>query len=231
MNYSDSFTQQRETNYVEAMRRWPYCRTKEFRNLFLYSSPVFPVNVLDVPAMDGYLARFLPDYCNLTQINFAGYFNGGLTVSPESSQWTAGAFDLIVCNAAMHHIERKQVFLQNLSNQLAFDGVIAIADPAKDGKIARFLDKNIKNHNGQYTDWTSQKLPDQLQILKTEEMPCAWGFASTESMVNFCRLLFSCPSLDLEILQQEVGVERLGSTFYLLWELEYAWLGRTPKEE
>lgn len=227
MNYSDSFTEQREKNYCQAMQLWPNARNQEFANLFKFCNSMLALRVLDIPAMAGYLGPFLPAGSTVKEVNFNGYFAGGRTVPPTHAQWALGKFDLVACNAVMHHIGDKFNFLSNLAQCATAPGEIVVSDPKRGSKVAAFLDKNIKNHNGKYTNWAKQKLPNNVKLKKLATLSCPWIFDSMQDMVVFCKLLFSCQSMSAELLESEVGVERVNQRLHLNWELEYAWLEKS----
>lgn len=222
MNYSDSFTPEREQSYVDAMKAWPNARRKEFQLLNSFQPMQSSDTVLDVPSMGGFTGKTLRIDCD--EVNFDGYRFGGKTIDP-CDQWSIGQYDSIICLAALHHIENHAAFLAECAQHLNPGGLLRVADPRAGSGPAVFLDMAIPGHRGNYPAWESMALPPGLRLLRWRSLPCSWGFSSTADLVAFCRMLFNLHHLGDAVLLQMLGAfVGISGGHTLQWRLDYAWL-------
>lgn len=225
MEYKDIF-RHRGQSYDLAMKKYPNTRDKEFEQIF-HNIPLRKnENILDVPALGGYLKKYCLEDTNVFFLDFSQSINDINVVSPYE-KWTTPDLDRIVCLAAVHHIENLDCFLQNLSLNLKKNGFIHIADVSIDSKISKFLDDFVGpntstgQHKGRYYDWEKINFPKNLHVLDIEERSCPWVFNSESDMTDYCRLLFDLQNIsDEEILialKNYIGIENN----QINWHLTY----------
>ncbi len=225
MEYKDIF-RHRGQSYDLAMKKYPNTRDKEFEQIF-HNIPLRKnENILDVPALGGYLKKYCLEDTNVFFLDFSQSINNINVVSPYE-KWDTPDLDRIVCLAAVHHIENLDCFLQNLSLNLKKNGFIHIADVSIDSKISKFLDDFVGpntstgQHKGRYYDWEKINFPKNLHVLDIEERSCPWVFNSESDMTDYCRLLFDLQNIsDEEILialKNYIGIENN----QINWHLTY----------
>ena len=229
MEYKDIF-RHRGQSYDLAMKKYPNTRDKEFEQIF-HNIPLRKnENILDVPALGGYLKKYCLEDTNVFFLDFSQSINGVNVVSPYE-KWDIPNVDRIVCLAAVHHIQNLDSFLQNLCFHVKTNGFIHIADVSIDSKISEFLDNFVgpntstKEHKGKYYDWKKIDFPKNLNIVNIEERSCPWVFKSELEMTEYCRLLFDLRDIeDKEILfalDRYVGIEKSENNVQINWHLTY----------
>lgn len=225
MEYKDIF-RHRGQSYDLAMKKYPNARDKEFEQIF-HNIPLRKnENILDVPALGGYLKKYCLEDTNVFFLDFSQSINSISVVSPYK-KWDTPDLDRIVCLAAVHHIENLDCFLQNLSLNLKKNGFVHIADVSINSKISKFLDDFVGpntstgQHKGKYYDWKKINFPINLNIINIEERNCPWVFQSQSEMIEYCRLLFDLRNIDDEeiliALKKYVGIENN----QINWHLTY----------
>jgi len=229
--------EQRGSDYDLAMQRFPNARDAEFSSLF-DGIDITPVKqIADIPSGGGYLSAFVPQDCYIDAIEPCGEFHPEnahqLDVGLDQIVLSAQTYDLIVCLAAIHHIEAKSVFLASLYKALKPGAYLCIADVPRGSSIGEFLDDfagkhNGTGHSGMYLE--TNTVPDILQplgaeILCCEEKPCPWFFDNESDMLAFCRLLFGLKAVGeqdlLKALDDYVGFSRVDKGISLNWRLLY----------
>ena len=229
MDYKEIFRHRGES-YDLAMKKYPNARDKEFEQIF-YKIPLKKnENILDVPALGGYLKKYCLVDTNVIFLDFSESINGVDIVSPYE-KWNTPPVDRIVCLAAVHHIEHLDLFLQNLCLHIKKNGFLHIADVSVDSRISKFLDDFVgpntstKEHKGKYYDWKKVNFPKEIRVFSIEERMCPWVFKSEEEMIEYCRLLFDLRNVSsdeiLFALSQYVGVEKSKSSVQINWHLTY----------
>lgn len=229
MEYKDIFRHRGES-YDLAMKKYPNARDKEFEQIF-YKIPLKKnENILDVPALGGYLKKYCLIDTNVIFLDFSESINGVHIVSPYE-KWNIPLVDRIVCLAAAHHIENLDLFLQNLKLHIKKNGFLHIADVSISSGISKFLDNFVgpntstKEHKGKYYDWEKVKIPEEMRVFSIEERMCPWIFKSEEDMIEYCRLLFDLRNVSsneiLFALNQYVGVEKSEGSVQINWHLTY----------
>ena len=229
MEYSDIF-RHRGKSYDLAMKNYPNSRDNEFNELFTRYPIKDNENILDIPSLGGYLKKYCPQDSLVYSLDFADSINKVSVVSPYDT-WNVFNIDRIVCLASIHHIEKLDAFLHNLSKHIKKNGFIHLADVSIDSNISKFLDEFVGKytstgeHKGLYYDWNKIEFPQELSVLNIADIECPWVFNCISDMVNYCRLLFDLHNVsDKEILnslEKYVGYKTLNNRVYLNWHLTY----------
>lgn len=229
MEYENIF-RHRGQSYDLAMNNYPNARDKEFYALFERYPIKNNETILDIPSLGGYLKKYcLPD-TNVISRDFSTSINNISVVSPYE-RWDITNVDRIVCLASIHHIQKLDLFLENLSSHIKNNGLIHLADVSANSNISIFLDKFIGKytstgeHNGLYYDWNTIRFPQNLSVLSIKDIQCPWIFKSKDNMITYCRLLFDLQNIsDEEILDgltKYVGYQDINNAIYLNWHLTY----------
>lgn len=215
MEYKEIFRHRGES-YDLAMKKYPDARNKEFEQLF-YKSPLKKnETILDVPALGGYLKKYCLPETSVLFLDFSQSINGIDVVSPYE-KWNINLVDRIVCLAAVHHIQKLDLFLQNLCLHVKKNGFVHIADVSIDSQISHFLDDFVgpntstKEHKGKYYDWKRVDFPSNSNVIDIEERSCPWIFRSESEIAEYCRLLFDLQNVSdkeiLSALERHVGIK------------------------
>jgi len=229
MEYSNIF-RHRGHSYDLAMNNYPNARNNEFNTLFAR----YPINpnetILDIPSLGGYLKKYCPQDSTVLSLDFAESINNVSVVSPYE-RWNISNVDRIVCLASIHHIEKLNLFLDNISSHIKNEGFIHIADVSIDSNISKFLDEFVGKytstgeHKGIYHDWNKIEFPKSLSVLNIVDIECPWIFESKDNMITFCKLLFDLQNVSdhevLDNLKKYVGYKEHNNNIYLNWHLTY----------
>jgi hypothetical protein len=228
MDYNSIF-RHRGQSYDLAMKNYPSARDKEFQSLFNRHPIKDNEKILDIPSLGGYLKKYCPEDTTVLSLDFSESINNISVVSPYE-KWNI-LVDRIVCLASIHHIQKLDVFLNNLSLHIKRGGFIHLADVSLDSNISFFLDEFVGQytstgeHKGLYYDWNTVVFPKSLSALNISDIKCPWIFNSITDMVNYCRLLFDLRNIsDKEILEglvKYVGYEKVNDNIFLNWHLTY----------
>lgn len=235
MEYENIF-RHRGQSYDLAMNNYPNARDNEFKTLFAR----FPINnnetILDIPSLGGYLKKYCLQDTVLLSRDFSTSINNISVVSPYE-KWNTPSVDRIVCLASIHHIEKLDLFLDNISLHIKDGGLVHLADVSINSNIAIFLDEFVGKytstgeHKGLYYNWNDIQFPQNLSILSISETKCPWVFESEQDMINYCRLLFDLRNVsDKEILYnliKYIGYYHDNHNIYLDWHLTYVDLRKT----
>ena len=230
MEYENIF-RHRGQSYDLAMNNYPNARDNEFNNLFAR----FPIHnnetILDIPSLGGYLKKYCLEDTLLLSRDFSTSINNISVVSPYE-KWNIPIVDRIVCLASIHHIERLDLFLENISSHTKENGLVHLADVSVNSNIANFLDEFVGKytstgeHKGLYYNWNNIQFPKDLLVSSISEIECPWVFESEQDMINYCGLLFDLRDVsDQEILNAlagYVGYKNINNKIYLNWHLTYA---------
>lgn len=227
MSYRDAFAD-RWRRYDLAMKLWPAARAAEFRALLEWegSTPeqLLPPGsvVLDLPSMGGYLAPLLPRRVEVITADFCGGLSQLVVPEPGQGPMNLPPCDVVVCLAALHHIEDERAFFEELRRALRPGGRVLIGDVASGSKEAWFLDHYIPGHFGLYRDW-ARPVPEGFTRGRWKHQAVPWAFSVQADMGMFCQMLFG---LDSSVSQQEIKSQIGSSTdqrgmFCLHWELDY----------
>jgi hypothetical protein len=229
MEYENIF-RHRGQSYDLAMNNYPNARDKEFNNLFAR----FPIHnnetILDIPSLGGYLKKYCLEDTLLLSRDFSTSINNISVVSPYE-KWNIPSVDRIVCLASIHHIEKLDLFLENISSHTKENGLVHIADVSANSNIANFLDEFVGKytstgeHKGLYYNWNNIQFPKDLSVSSISEIECPWVFESEQDMINYCGLLFDLRDVsDQEILNAltgYIGYKNINNKIYLNWHLTY----------
>ena len=229
MEYKNIF-RHRGWAYDSAMNLYPNARDKEFQSLFARYPIQNNETILDIPSLGGYLQKYcLPD-TKVVSLDFSESINKIPVVSPYD-KWDTSIFDRIVCLASIHHIQKLDLFLDNLSSHIKDAGFIHLADVSLGSNISLFLDEFVGKytstgeHKGLYYNWNDIKFPTDLSVLSIANIECPWIFRSKDDMVSFCKLLFDLQYISdnqiLDALEQYIGLEEINNNIYLNWHLTY----------
>jgi len=229
MEYENIF-RHRGQSYDLAMNNYPNARDKEFNNLFAR----FPIHnnetILDIPSLGGYLKKYCLEDTLLLSRDFSTSLNNISVVSPYE-KWNIPSVDRIVCLASIHHVEKLNLFLENISSHTKENGLVHLADVSANSNIANFLDEFVGKytstgeHKGLYYNWNNIQFPKDLSVSSISEIECPWVFESEQDMINYCGLLFDLRDVsDQEILNaltRYIGYKNINNKIYLNWHLTY----------
>ena len=229
MEYENIF-RHRGQSYDLAMNNYPNARDKEFNNLFAR----FPIHnnetILDIPSLGGYLKKYCLEDTLLLSRDFSTSLNNISVVSPYE-KWNIPSVDRIVCLASIHHVEKLNLFLENISSHTKENGLVHLADVSANSNIANFLDEFVGKytstgeHKGLYYNWNNIQFPKDLSVSSISEIECPWVFESEQDMINYCGLLFDLRDVsDQEILNAltgYIGYKNINNKIYLNWHLTY----------
>jgi hypothetical protein len=233
MEYSNIF-RHRGQSYDLAMSLYPNARDQEFYQLFSR----YPVKnneiILDIPSLGGYLKKYCPEDSTVLSLDFSESINNISVVSPYE-KWDIPSVDRIVCLASIHHIEKLDLFLENISLHIKNEGLIHLADVSLNSNISLFLDNFIGQytstgeHKGLYHNWCDVRFPKGLSVLNIADIKCPWVFSSKNDMINYCRLLFDLKNISdnqiLDGLEKYIGYEQNKDNISLKWHLTYIDIG------
>lgn len=229
LEYGEIFAQRGDA-YHAAMLRCPDARNREFVRLFEGSAPQAGQRVLDIPAGGGYLRRHLPHGVELASLELTAGFGNDVPVYDPAHAWNYGAFDHIVCLAALHHIEDQAGFIDNLLKHLHPHGTLHLADVPRGSGLTRFLDgfvgrHNVTGHTGLYLPHDPAWFAALGKVARIGELACPWEFESEQQMLEFCGGLFGvvdCPMAALRrALQKHIGFHQEQDRVVLDWRLLY----------
>lgn len=224
--------------YAEAMQRYPNARDAEFRNLFRHVDTAALRAVADIPSGSGYLAAWLPAGVALDAYDPTVAFRShGIGVHPVDLHAPVLArrdYDLVVCLAALHHVEDKATFFDAVVGHVRPGGRIVLADIAASSKLVPFLDGFIGWHNGTGHDgmYFDADTPfdfgashPRVREAVVETLPCPWHFPDRAAMVEFSALLFGAASAGAaateRAIAEHVGIVDAGDGVAMDWELTY----------
>jgi hypothetical protein len=229
MEYENIF-RHRGQSYDLAMSKYPNVRYQEFNKLFVRHPISNNETILDIPSLGGYLKKYCPADTSVFSLDFSESINNISVVSPYE-KWNIIPVDRIVCLASIHHIQKLDIFLNNLSLHVKDKGFIHLADVSLGSNISLFLDEFVGKytstgeHKGLYYDWNKILFPNNLSILSISDIECPWVFDSTMDMIHYCRLLFDLQNISnekiLDALNKYVGYHTNDNKIYLNWHLTY----------
>lgn len=204
-NYSDIFRLRGEA-HADAFRLYPEACREEGATILSLAAPKAGEILLDLPAASGYLSLYLdePDVRLITvdpnPIFHAQCQSRGLEsyLAPlDDLPLAAGAVDVAVCLAGLHHEPRRLAVFQEIRRVLRPGGRLAIAEIAKDSAVARFFDEFVHNHNslghqGAFVDdaFIEDLCAAGFRVVADETPSYHWNFASCAQMADFLRLCF-----------------------------------------
>lgn len=229
MEYSNIF-RHRGRSYDLAMNNYPDARDNEFNALFARCPILSNETILDIPSLGGYLKKYCPQESTVLSLDFAESINNISVVSPYE-KWNISNVDRIVCLASIHHIEKLDLFLDNISLHIKNKGFIHLADVSTYSNISKFLDEFVGKytstgeHKGLYYDWNQIQFPKKLSVLNISNIECPWIFDSINDMINYCKLLFDLQNVSnsemLDNIEKYVGYIEKNNSVYLNWHLTY----------
>lgn len=198
-DYSEIFTT-RAKQYHLAMQTCPKARDAEFLAL-LQDLPATAIDVLDVPAGGGYLARYLQSHLQLTSCDFSeGFVETGVPLaSPQSLPYATEAFDAVLSLTGLHHIERENqnAFLRESYRVLRTKGSFLVGEVLRGSPVDAFLNdfvhrNNSQGHEGVFFD---EGFKEQLAEAGFSQISMCvrsylWQFADLASMLSYCKNMF-----------------------------------------
>ena len=212
------------------MRAFPHARVSEFDELFAYSPLLGGESVIDIPSGGGYIAHRFGGRARVTSLEIASGFNPAMPLVDPDMLATFTGYDHAVCLAALHHFEDPFNFLVRLRATLKPNGTIHLADVPSGSPLCNFLDDfvgryNTTGHKGRYLSADPALYASLGNVVRCEEAPCPWHFASKTDMLAFCSALFGlvdCPLDDLRTaLHDFVGYREDDFGVHLNWRLMY----------
>lgn len=235
--YEDIFNHRGDA-YAEAMERYPNARDEEFRNLFGHVDLTSVRTVADIPSGSGYLSIWLPEGVKLDAydptLSFRSHGVGVHPVDLGAPRLARNDYDLVICLAALHHVEDKAGFFDAVARHVRPGGNIVLADISASSRIVGFLDGFIGKHNGTGHEGMYFNSNDPFDFgrshprvadVKVETLQCPWRFADRDALVTFSKLLFGAASADpgrtADAIERHVGISDRGSHVEMAWELTY----------
>lgn len=232
--YAEIF-QHSGASYHQAMQRWPKARDEEFNAALALLELSDTDLVLDVPAGGAYLQRYLKLPNNYLAFDFSGGFASDTSIGKckETRIPIANnAVDKTICLAAMHHVENKPEFVNELHRCLCHDGTLVIGDVIAGSKPANFLNEfvdawNSLGHEGDFIqpDRDIALLEDAGFKTKFQTKCYHWNFADEAECHHYLRLLFALDKKPSnEVLNK--AIEVLGKSesshgYHLSWSLGF----------
>ncbi len=185
----------------------PEARKYEFTNLLNFIDINKKGKVLDIPSGGGYLRKYLPETFYITCAEETNYFyekcaenfsqNKIRYEKDKRINLEAETFDLVISVAGLHHLQKKNWIVSEMSRLLKNKGKIIIADVVENSKEARFLNEfvdqnNSYGHKGVFLDTEFDKLlvMTGFDLQFSNVIHYNWEFDSTEMMSNYCKNLF-----------------------------------------
>lgn len=198
-DYNEIFSA-RAKQYHLAMQTCPKARDAEFLAL-LQDLPATAIDVLDVPAGGGYLARYLHSPLHLTSCDFSqGFVETGMPLAnPQTLPYAADTFDAVLSLTGLHHIsfEDQNAFLRESHRVLRSKGSFLVGEVLRGSPVDAFLNdfvhqNNSQGHSGVFFD---EGFKVQLADAGFEQISMCvrsymWQFANVASMLFYCKNMF-----------------------------------------
>ncbi|RBP52866.1 class I SAM-dependent methyltransferase [Arenicella xantha] len=233
--YAEIF-KQNGASYHQAMQLQTNARDQEFLAALSYLELKKGDNILDVPAGGGYLKAYLPDGLDYLGYDFAGAFGHGqtnVTTCDETLiELPNNSVDNIICLAALHHVEDRLGFYQELKRILKPEGKLIIGDilqhSPQDAFLNNFVDQwNSLGHQGDFL----QPQREQQELVSvgfrselTQEN-FDWIFSNREQARDYFRLLFSMDKHPedsaIDDAMEKLGTKSTSTHFYVNWCLGF----------
>jgi len=234
--YYEEIFEQNGASYHHAMQTWPNVRDEEFAAALSHLDLSAAGKILDVPAGGGYLKRYLPASWKYLGRDFSGGFDDNHNLVVKCSEIDLGvptsSFDVVICLAAMHHVENKEAFFQAVKTVLKPDGLFLIGDIVKGSNEAEFLNGFVDewNHLGHEGDFIDAKRDTNL--LKANGFDSTyncheyyWNFDDEQQAIDYFRHLFTLnksPADDqLAAVIDRLGTTTTSSSFHIRWSLGF----------
>ena len=198
-DYSEIFNA-RAKQYHLAMQTCPKARDAEFLAL-LHDLPASAIDVLDVPAGGGYLARYLQSHLQLTSCDFSeGFVETGMPLAnPQTLPYAADTFDAVLSLTGLHHVSFKNqnAFLRESHRVLRTKGSFLVGEVLRGSPVDPFLNDFVHRHNsqGHSGDFFDEGFKAQLAEAGFEQISMCvrkyiWQFADVASMLCYCKNMF-----------------------------------------
>ena len=227
--YVDIF-KQRGHPYHAAMQAFPHARDAEFDALFAAHPLQGGEHLIDIPAGGAYLAQHLGAWARVTSLEITPGFSADTPVVDPNDLGAFAGYDRAICLAALHHFDDPIAFLAGLSGTLKPGGILHVADVLAGSPLCEYLDGfvgryNITGHQGRYLPADRTRYAALGQVVRCQEVPCPWRFASEADMLAFCGALFGLvdyPQAELlQALRDLVGFGEDEQGIRLDWRLLY----------
>jgi len=223
------------TSYHKAMQRFPAARDEEFKAALSLLDLTHGSRLLDVPAGGGYLRSYLPESIDYIGLDFSSGFATLGEIDQCSETNTAfndDSIDNAVCIAALHHVENKPGFFQELNRCLRPGGQLLIGDVVANSPEADFLNGFVNDWNSLGHNGTFISLRHDTQILQeagfsshTTIKRYHWNFDSQTDCHHYLRLLFALDKnpteAQLDAAISQLGTKKTTSGFHLNWSLGF----------
>lgn len=198
-DYSEIFNA-RAKQYHLAMQTCPKARDAEFLAL-LQDLPASAIDVLDVPAGGGYLARYLQSHLQLTSCDFSeGFVKTGMPLAnPQTLPYAADTFDAVLSLTGLHHVSFKNqnAFLRESHRVLRSKGSFLVGEVLRGSPVDAFLNDFVHQNNsqGHSGDFFDEGFKVQLAEAGFEQISMCvrsyvWQFADVASMLCYCKNMF-----------------------------------------
>jgi len=222
-------------SYHRAMELFPHARDEEFQAALGLLSLKANDHLLDVPSGGAYLKSYLPDGIIYQALDFSKGFNAndGIGECTETQiPIQDNSLDHIVSLAAMHHVDNKYGFLEELSRCLTPGGTLLIGDIVKGSKEALFLNGfvdrfNELGHDGDFIDFDRDCAMLNEIGFGTQYVTkhYHWNFQSESDCYDYLRLLFALnkqpTTSELNTAVTALGTKKTNSGFHLSWSLGF----------
>ncbi len=231
--------------YNEGTRLCPRARETE-RRLLIELLDCHPGQLVgDLPAGGGYLGTGLREVvgdaggvvCLDPSPVFAAGIAPGLLraiAAPEALALTDASLDHVASLAALHHLDDKQPYVEEMFRVLRPRGRFAVAEARVDSPTARFLNGAVDRmtetgHAGRFVaeGELAARLAEAGFVEVSERYhEFTWDFPDHATMVRYCYLLFGLvkarPDEVARVLESELGVIEDARGSHLRWSLVYA---------
>ncbi len=234
-DYSEIFNA-RAKQYHLAMQMFPKARDAEFLAL-LQDLPATAIDLLDVPAGGGYLARYLQSHLQLTSCDFSeGFVETGIPLaSPQTLPYATEAFDAVLSLTGLHHISRENqnAFLRESHRVLRSKASFLVGEVLRGSPMDAFLNDFVHRHNsqGHSGDFFDEGFKLQLAAAGFEQISMCvrtyiWQFADVDSMLCYCKKMFgidkaSDSELDKGLREYVHYRQTQNGTVQLPWQLGF----------
>ncbi|MBL1210548.1 class I SAM-dependent methyltransferase [Geminocystis sp. GBBB08] len=240
-NYQNIFDQ-RGMNYHQAMIKYPSARKDEFQNAIKLLDLQNNHLLLDIPSGGCYISNFIDHNLTIFSTETSKQFINHSQIDTNNNILICNNFNNIPLNsnsidrvlslAALHHIEDKISFYQEIYRLLKNDSIFCIGDVLEGSKVANFLNIFVDKNNsmGHEGSFLTEKIKLELENIKFNVIYDSvinyyWYFESFSNMIDFCKLLFGLDKANDQ--QIEKGIDHYLGYFvnnnkcYMNWELYF----------
>jgi SAM-dependent methyltransferase len=215
MDYSAIFGVRGE-EYASASEHWPDVRDQELCSFARLLDVQTDETVLDAPAGDGSLRKYLPAQCFYSALDPCPAFlkrcrNKGIQChhgSLRESGLESSGFDVIGSLTGLHHEEGRKEIYEEWFRLLKPGGRLVIMDVEQDSKVGYFLNNfvdawNSLGHKGDFlADSDLRDIETSgLRLVSVERQSYHWAASTSSDMACYMRELFG---LDLKPSTEQI---------------------------